>query len=296
MRSAGCMIPPMPMVPSEHPIFRQFLDAEPVQATDPLGFSCKGCGHLCCVNREIYLLPPEAARIVWFLLRHPDRERHLREHDIQWGEIVIGGSTGLPGGRLNFLPIDPNHPGRGTRCPFLAPVRQTLADGSKRTIMHWCGLHTARPSPCRLFPIGVVTASDGSGAAERSYCIVDRCPGFAPAAAGEPVPPDYAPADSSQTVADWLGGQDHPETQAERDFYLYTVAPAFLEAGLHAATEETPGGLLTDAEVTRLGKEHFFRAPMPPDDPARDHETILAWLRSLLDLVEPMRRGRTGAE
>jgi Fe-S-cluster containining protein len=283
-------------LPPEHPLFRQFLDAEQVRAEDRLGFSCKGCGHLCCVNREIYLIPPEATRIVWHLLRHPEQERQLREHDVRWGEIVIGDSTGLPGGRLNFLPVDSSNPKRGTYCPFLAPVRQTLPDGTQRSVMHWCSLHTARPSPCRVFPVGVVTAVDGSGPPEKSYCIVERCPGFAPAALGEPVPPDYAPADPAQTVGDWLSGQDDRDMRTEREYYVHTVAAAFLEAGLHATTEVTSGGLLSDQEVTVLGQEHFFRAPPPPDNPGHDHETIMVWLGSLLDLITPMLRERTPAD
>jgi hypothetical protein len=77
-----------------------------------------------------------------------------------------------------------------------------------------------------------VSAGDGSGPAERIYCIVDRCPGFAPAFPDKPVPADYAPAASTQTVGDWLSGQEDREMREERDYYIYTVAAAFRHPGL----------------------------------------------------------------
>jgi Fe-S-cluster containining protein len=275
--------PPAPA--SENPLFAQFAGADPVRAGDPLGFSCRGCGHLCCVNREIFLTPPEAARIIWFLLRRPELERNLREHDVRWGEIIVGASTGLPGGRLNFLPIDRAEPKRGTYCPFLSPVRQAEPGGGHRTIMHWCGIHTARPAPCRLFPVGVLASSGGAHPGEATYCIVDRCPGFQPSPPGESVPPGYAPPDARQTVDDWVRSEDDPEMRAEREHYVRVVAQAFIDAGLHASTELTPGGLLSDAEATALGREHFFRPPPPPEDPGGDHSAILEWLDGLLELI-----------
>jgi hypothetical protein len=86
--------------------------------------------------------------------------------------------------------------------------------------MAWCGIREARPSVCRLFPVGRVLLAPNSADRPEAweYRIVHRCPGFEPAGPGDATPPGYQPPDPKQTVRDWLAGQIDPDQEGEKEY------------------------------------------------------------------------------
>ncbi len=98
-----------------HPLAQAFARAEPIGPDDPFPFTCRGCGQRCCVNTDVLVSPPEAARISWHLARR-SQLAHLQFGE--WGALFIGGATGLPLVRLDFVPVAEQL----AHCPFLVPL------------------------------------------------------------------------------------------------------------------------------------------------------------------------------
>lgn len=265
---------------SAHPL-ATFLAGAQLTAESPLGFSCRGCGHLCCVDNEVFLTPPEAARVTWFLRRRPALEARLREAGIAWGVLFIGESTGLPNLKLNRLPVDARQPAGRSYCVFLSPISADRGVGPRPTGLYGCGIHSARPGACRLFPVGRVDLRGADHPDQTRYGIVARCPGFEAAPAGEPLPPGYRPPDPLQTVGDWVATQLDPQQEVERSSYLTEVIPALRAAGLHAPTADSPDGRLDDEAALNLGYDRLFNPPAPPDDPREDHAVLMEWMETL---------------
>lgn len=272
-----------------HPSLRALRGATPVQGGDHFDFSCRGCGQNCCVNMQIFLTPPEAMRVLWHLQRHPEMATRLTQQGVRWGDLTIGFSSGFP--TLQMLMRRSAALPDVESCPFLAPVHRRDGDRSVPTGMHWCSLHTARPAACRSYPLAVV-----GGADQDSQCaIVSRCPGFEPAVEGDVVPPDYAPAPPTQTVASWRTGQSNPDQLVEVRHYSRIVLPAFTRAHCHAPTEDNPGGTLTDDQTIQLGARFFYRPIPAPADPAQDHATLLEWMEELVAALPAIDRELRGA-
>ncbi|MFN8548699.1 MAG: YkgJ family cysteine cluster protein [Candidatus Eisenbacteria bacterium] len=267
-----------------HPSLRALRDATPVGGDDRFDFSCRGCGQNCCVNMQIFISPPEAMRILWHLERHPEMATRLQRQGVRWGDLSIGYSTGFP--TLQMLMRRSAALPEVESCPFLAPVHRPDGDRSVPTGMHWCSLHTARPVACRTYPLAVL----GSADEELEYTIVSRCPGFEPAQDGEVVPPDYAPAPRTQTVASWRLGQSNAEQLKEVQHYTRVVLPAFNAAHCHAATEDNPGGVLSDDQTIQLGARFFYRPIPAPAAPADDHATLLRWMDELIAYLPTIER------
>ncbi|MCC7143008.1 MAG: hypothetical protein IT349_12980 [Candidatus Eisenbacteria bacterium] len=272
--------------PRSTQLIRVYEQAQPVEPHEPLGFSCRGCGQICCTNVRLFMTPPEAMRILWHLERHTRLAQSLQARGIRWGDLSIGHSSGLPTLQMCLEPIDRSTDRGDARCPFLVPVHRTVAGRSEPTGMHWCGLHAARPVACRTFPLGV-RAENG---AITGHAITARCPGFEPAAEGEVVPPDYIPPSPDQTVEAWIGAQLDPEQMAETRFYVTEVMGGYLDQGLHVSTEDNPEGELDDDQVVRLGAEFFYRPIPAPVDPDEDHATLMGWMRELIEALPLIRR------
>ncbi len=241
------------------------------------------CGHLCCVDTTVLVTPPEVARINWYLRRHPELEAALKDRDIRWGTMFLGGSTGLPVVQLDFVPFDERDPQSARHCPFLLPVYGSDPEKPRWLNMAWCGIREARPSVCRLFPVGRVLLDPNSADQPEAweYRIVQRCPGFEPAPLGEATPPGYQPPDPKQTVRAWLAGQMNPDQEREKEFYMHKVLPAFMAERLHAPTEDNPDGLLPEGIALPLLGRLLYSPPSPPSDSAQDHPAIMAWLEEL---------------
>lgn len=260
-----------------NPLLQTFARGEPIALDAPFGFACRGCGHRCCVNTDVLVSPPEAARIIWYLERHPELAALKNS---SWGELLIGGATGLPLMRLNFIALnDETH-----YCPFLMPVCDERHTWPR---MAWCGIREARPAVCRIFPLGRMAATSNQtkqgNALDYEYRIVERCPGFE-AAPDDQVPPDYTPP-NHQTVRAWLAKQIDLDQEAEKNFYIGEVLPAFMRAQLHAPTENSPDGLLTEGMALKLGHLLFYNPPPRPFETRQDHAVIMVWLKSMLDVV-----------
>jgi len=135
---------------------------------------------------------------------------------------------------------------------------------------------TARPHPHRLGeePARCPTRC----AAHRPHSI--RCPGFDPNSR-EGVPELKRPAPAGQTVSSWLAGQLQPDLEAEKQFYLERVIPAFMEHGLHAPTEDSPSGCLSERVALSLLGPLFYPTLRPPEDMVSDHATVMKWLQAL---------------
>ncbi len=262
---------------------QQYDKGKLTQRDARLGFACRGCGQLCCVDTEVLVSPPEALRVEWLLKRRTDIAAPLRLGNIKWGKLFLGGSTGLPLLEINFVPLDPNKLEEGTACPFLAPVFV----GDQWVRMAWCAIREARPAACRVFPVG--RARLDITKPEWEYRIMSRCPGFTQAVPGEPVPPGYAP-NPTQTVQDWLNEQCLPEQDQEKNFYLAQVVPAYLNAGLHASTPDKVGMLPDEIAIGLLGRLFYGELPPLPSRPEYDHEAIMAWLKILIELVPAIRQ------
>ena len=263
-----------PLPTTNESLARALARGEPVALDQPFGFACRGCGHQCCVNTVVLVSPPEAARILWHLDRHPDLASRIEK---PWGTLQVGGSSGLPLIQLRFVPFENNL----TRCPFLAPVYNTKGTWLQ---MAWCGIREARPTVCRLYPLGRMSAlGDDSRPHDQDYRIIDHCAGFEPAEAGH-VPPGYTPP-GNQTVREWVAQQVDAEQSAEKDYYLAKVVPAYVQAHLHAPTEDNPEGFLSESEALELGRQLFYNPPATPPDSQDDHQTIMAWLALLVCLV-----------
>lgn len=236
----------------------------------PFPFACRGCGQRCCVDTNVLVSPPEAARIAW----HLERAGLAQEWPpSRWGELFLGGSTGLPVLRLLFQ-ARAGDPSR--YCPFLAPGS---ADAGT------CRVHAARPAACRLYPLGRLL--DLAGRSERLH-LLERCPGFERPQPGEPVPPGYTPAPHRQTARDWVRQAVQPEMDAEKRRYV-EVIQAYVKLGLHAPTRDNPNGQLSERAALFLGPALFYRLPAAPANPADDHAALLAWLESLEAAAGPVR-------
>ena len=266
-------------------LFDVFESEDEVQPGDPFAFSCRGCGQHCCSNTALFLMPPEAMRILWHLERNPAMAERLQARGVRWGDLSIGHSTGLPTLQMIMQPT-PNSR-EEPRCPFLASVHRTVGDQSIDTGMNWCSLHGARPVACRTYPLGMLSV-DGE---VTSYAVTMRCPGFEKPSADDALPPDYAPPDPMQTVADWINAQIDQGQMDECQHYVNSVTAAYLEANCHATTDDNPGGSLNDDQVIRLGAEYFYRPIPAPADPAEDHATLMAWLDELVRALPMIRRG-----
>jgi Fe-S-cluster containining protein len=235
------------------------------------------------VDTTVLVTPPEAARITWYLQRHPELEAALKDRGIKWGAMFLGGSTGLPVVQLNFIPLDERDPQSARHCPFLLPVYGNDPEKPHWLKMAWCGIREARPSVCRLFPVGRVLLAPNSADRPEAweYRIVHRCPGFEPAGPGEATPPGYHPPDATQTVRDWLAHQMDSDQEGEKELYMHHVLPAFMAERLHAPTDDSPDGLLPEAVTPALLGRLLYSPPPPPSDPAQDHPVIMAWLKDL---------------
>jgi Fe-S-cluster containining protein len=235
------------------------------------------------VDTTVLVTPPEAARITWYLHRHPELDAALKDREIRWGAMFLGGSTGLPIVQLNFVPLDERDPQSARHCPFLLPVYGSDPEKPRWLNMAWCGIREARPSVCRIFPVGRVLLDPASTGRPEAweYRIVYRCPGFEPASPGEATPLGYRPPDPKQTVGDWLASQIDPDQECEKESYMHHVLPAFMAERLHAPTDDSAGGLLPEAVVLALLGRLLYSPPSPPADPAQDHQVIMAWLKEL---------------
>ncbi len=98
------------------------------------------------------------------------------------------------------------------------------------------------------------------------------------------MPPDYTPP-NHQTVRAWLAKQIDLDQEAEKNFYIGEVLPAFMRAQLHAPTENSPHGLLTEGMALKLGHLLFYNPPPRPFETRQDHAVIMEWLTSMLDVV-----------
>ena len=255
---------------TNNPLQLAFERGEPISQDAPIGFACRGCGHRCCVNMDVLVSPPEAARILWHLERHPDLAARIAK---PWGTMQLGGSSGLPLTQLRFVPLGDDL----NRCPFLSPVYNAQGEWQQ---MAWCAIRAVRPAVCRLYPLGRVTAlGDDGRAGEQDYRIIDRCAGFEPAPVG-PLPPRYTPP-GNQTVRQWVSEQVNADQTAEKTYYLTVVVPAFVTAHMHAPTDDNPGGVLSESDALELGRTLMYDPPAPPPDPGDDHAFLMAWLGSL---------------
>jgi Fe-S-cluster containining protein len=229
----------------------------------PFPFACRGCGKLCCADKNVLVSPPEAARLAWHLERQGLDQTYPLS---QWGALVLGSSTGMPVLKLNFKRHD-DEPDGPRYCPFLSPV----PDSPSHAL---CQVHPARPASCRLYPLARLF--DLQKQVER-FALLERCPGFEQAEPREPTPPAYEPAPAEQTVERWASRSVHPEMDDEKRRYVH-VLQAYLRLGLHAPTRDNPNGQLSEQAALFLGRVMFYRLPAPPQEPNQDHAAILNWL------------------
>ena len=100
---------------------------------DKLMLGCKTCGK-CCHNRGDLILTPYD---VFTIAKHLGREpKQIIEH---YCKICIGKNSGLPIARVSPLPPS-------DVCPFLRGKR--------------CGIHSAKPVVCSVYPLARITALD----------------------------------------------------------------------------------------------------------------------------------------
>ena len=253
--------------PLSHPLLETLMQGAAIGAEDVFGFACRGCGHLCCTNKTVLVAPPEALRIQWRIARNNLPQR-------RWGQISLGGSTGLPVVSLRF-----DDPGR--RCVFSRTVRVR-----GRTVGALCTIRDARPGPCRIYPLGRAQLYHIESLEFKSeYRIVEHCPGFDPNAE-EGVPELKQPAPEGQTVSAWLAGQLQPEVETEKQFYLERVIAAFMARRLHAPTEDNPAGGLPKRLALALLGPMFYPTLRAPEEPGDDHKRVMQWLASLVEAAE----------
>ncbi len=279
-------IPELTERAARDPIVRALLNGESTSLAAPLHFQCRGCGQHCCVNLStpILITPPEAARIFWAIERNPTLKGYL-EKGIRWGAMSIGGSTGLPLLRINYVPINIKKPDAGHQCPFLTPVFGGSPNEEPRWLgMAWCGIRAARPTTCRIFPLGRMGSGDGNALESWRYVIASRCPGFEPAKPGDAVPPGYTPPNDSQTVRAFLEGQIDTQQEEEKRFYLTQVIPAFMKAKLYAPTDDNEDGMLTERDAVTIIGAVLYSPPSAPRDSASDHALIMEWLNRMRDM------------
>ena len=245
---------------------------------DPMPFSCRGCGRLCCVDQDILTMPPEAWRINWSLAR-----QGLGDLIPYWGDTFPGGSSGVPVRMIRF--VGPG--GRGhCLCPFSLPApRRQGADASKLLLR--CQVREARPNACRIYPLGRIgcTDPDTRTVSFAGYRVMaGDCPGWAPAGRGKLVLAGYAPAPEGQTVADWVRAQIPDWVDEERDAYL-AVLDELTARRLHAPTGDNPDGKLSEHLAVYLMGPLLYIEPPVPEDPADDHRVVMGNLATLVDRV-----------
>lgn len=245
---------------------RALLEKPVVQPNDPFPFKCRGCGHLCCTEQDILVMPHEALRIEFLL------KRSGRKTGLHWMVMTHGSGTGLP---LGLLSMDTP----SNRCIFSQSVRE-----NHTLVGALCTIRDARPAPCRIFPLGRALSfnkDEKDKAADYELRLVDRCPGFEPESEfGVPAMKIAAPED--QTAIGWLTAQLDPEIEEERDFYMREVVPAMLDAHLHAPTEANPEGIFPPIVVGPILGALMYTPQEWPDDPSGDHAAVMKHLRWFL--------------
>ncbi len=291
-------IPGLAQQAAHNSMLRSLLEGESIQLDDSFTFACHGCGMRCCVNQDILVSPPEALRLAWAVIADAKLLAHLRRVRRPWLEVFDGGSTGLPVAMINFWPVDDE-----TRvCPFLMRERR---NGSL-TERGLCAAREGRPGACRIYPLGRMFVGDQDAPGRGSddlintlgqadawqWRLVSRCAGFEPAAS--PTAPGYRAAPPGQTARDWLAGQMDAQVELEKNFYVQRVVPAFMAAGLHRPTDDSPGGRLQSGRAFGVLADVFYslnpRCLVSPRDPAEAHEMVMRFLNGLIKLVEPLRR------
>ncbi len=254
------------------PEIQMMLD-KTIPATQIAGFSCKGCGALCCVNKDIILNPPEFLRIQWYL----QREMTGNIDPAQWAQMHIGHSSGLPVLTIRNIAVSQQI----SVCPFLKKIplgHHPLAA---------CTIHESRPLVCRIYPFGRVKYLQEHETHQKGnvdYMVFGRCPGFSPPQPEETIMIGYTPIDQCQTVEEWVSEQMPPDLRSELDYWQDKLLPMLFDKGLRAAGV---GGILSEEEVFSLGRilYPFMKAP---DDPADDHRVIGLFLRSVADFTDQM--------
>jgi Fe-S-cluster containining protein len=233
----------------------------------PAGFSCRGCGLLCCTNKNVALAPFEYARIMWQIERTPEMAPF---DQIYWRHAYIGHRSGWPQMCIDFVTI----PGTEIEiCPFVMLPGESLKPDSQPFGL--CGIYEVRPLVCQIFPFGRAFTTGG----EVSLFQSDHtCPGFEPAGRGEAYFPDYV-FDPDRTVGEYIQANLVPEMDAENTLYK-RILMNLSQKGYSAKTDDNPDGKLTHTGAMLLGSL-LYSVPDCPDDPGDDHRTIMGWLEMM---------------
>jgi Fe-S-cluster containining protein len=115
-------------------------DIRPVGMRERIAFQCSQCGGCCRNVRDSVMLEPYDAYRLTKYLRQEDSEISIEEVVHKYGEMKL-----LSRGYNVYVIKTVNDSGV---CPF-------LRDGK-------CGIYTARPRTCRLYPFCVAPADDGT--------------------------------------------------------------------------------------------------------------------------------------
>ena len=264
--SKGCVKVNTIQIPKEI----QELQQNSIPATQVAGFSCKGCGAICCFDKSIVLSPPEFLRISWHLQRNGGKNID----PAKWAQMHIGHSSGLP-----LLTIQNIELSNGSNvCPFLkkVPGIHQLAT---------CEIHSCRPIVCRIYPFGrmkFMRDFDIHKCGDVSYTKSGQCPGFQSPQADETILIGYKPIDLHKTVEEWVLEQIPQELRDERDYWQDEVLPRFIEKRL---VSEDVGGLLTNEKVFDVGSI-LYPLLRTPEDPAIDHKIITIFLQGIAEFTD----------
>lgn len=254
-----------------------------VQPDDKNGFACKGCGMLCCNDKQILITPPEYIRIAWALAKDEKLKNYALREGV-FASVHVGSRSGMPVMMIRNVPLFPNSEEQlGLYCPFFSPFAQKVGDYvNLHGELGRCSIHDARPGVCRIYPYGTVRLADSGDPV--FYTKVEHCPGFEPIRSGDLVVESYkAPGD--ETVAQWVEAQRPAELTKEVMTYHKKVSSPFMEAGLHARED---GLIKSDAAVQVLTSMFYNSVPQEPENPADEHNMIVAWIDNLAGLKDDM--------
>ncbi len=158
--------------------------------SNPFLLACRS-SKLACIGAGSLLSPPEAARVAWALTRLSHAPLMLE----RWGELVLGGATGLPVLRVRqilcagFTPYP---------CPWACPICSPMhAENNQQVIEKRL---TARVVGVYLaYGVHAATSDHPAGLlSERAALFM----GTALFYRFPPLPPD--PAQDSETIRGWL--------------------------------------------------------------------------------------------
>jgi Fe-S-cluster containining protein len=184
-------------------------NSKAAKMTDPLSFSCIGCGRFCCTSViDILVLPSEMVRIKSSLKKK--NRKHVFMDDYPYHQpfkLEIDPFAQTSSIFINSLP-DPED--GQPLCPLFC------LSSRSGDVYGGCGVYENRPSTCRNYPLGKYIRAAYGLMEEKYVHMPNFCPGF------------HEPK-TNQTIGEYLEKNKAPNMEMEFELYYKFIYPKVCE-------------------------------------------------------------------